>query len=575
MRTFRRPLAVGCIWALSVFVLAQEERTADPSPQAFTAFQLGQEAVRKEAFELAERHFRTAVAHDAHFAAAHCALGQVHMATRRYPAAVDALTRCKSLISSQAAGQAAANAARALEADREIQELRESIQRVRSGQVSADEHTILRLEERLRRVEEGRSRGSEQTPTVPADVSFSLGTAHLRTGALEEAERELRDALHARPDLAEAHNNLAAVYVGLGRWREAQEHVVAAEAAGFPVSAELKSDITARRRDAVKTADAPRPPRKAIPEEGQPLRIGHTPVECVLSGRYPRIEADLAPPSRVVSAKVFFRTDKSGWYAVGLRPAEDGYWAVLPRPSSARSFEYYLEATSDAADVVRTSEHVTRVVSGREPCGDSAFVTLASGLLVEPPPSRKPALVPAGFSTRGVVGAIGQFEMSTPLALGAAGVLGGLGIVAVQAKAGEEFEGLPAVGEPFVSGPGIAFVGSDPPPGSSLSPGGSLALQVRVFSPSDVPGAEITASLYTQNFPFAACLIFQSRQDLRGGRSEIVTVAGPVQRQTGCGAGHDVIGQLRVAVTDAATRPLFETGQTGIPHIPVSYQIVP
>ena len=75
---------------------------------------------------------------------------------------------------------------------------------------------IFRLEERLRQLEESRLRVSGQAPTVPADLSFALGTAYLRTGALESAERELREALRVRPDLAEAHNNLAAVYVGLG-----------------------------------------------------------------------------------------------------------------------------------------------------------------------------------------------------------------------------------------------------------------------------------------------------------------------------------------------------------------------
>lgn len=525
---------------------------------------------------MAERHFRAAIAHDAGFAEAHCALGQVHMATRRYPAAVEALTRCKSFFTSRAAGQAAATGARELETQREIEALRDSIQRVRSGQVKTDEHTIFRLEERLRQLEESRLRLSGQAPTVPADLSFSLGTAYLRTGALEAAERELREALRVRPDLAEAHNNLAAVYVGLGRWPEAQEQVAAAEASGFPVSAELKRDIAARRQDAVKATDISKPAQEATSSDGQSLKIEHTPVACVPSGRYPRIEADLVPSERVVSAKVFFRTDKSDWYSVGLRPSEGGYQAILPRPTSARSFKYYLEATGEAADVTRTSEQVTRVVATEEPCSSSGFLTLASGLLVEAPAGRKPALVPAGFSTKGVVGAIGQFELSTPIAVGAAGALGGLAVVAVQGQSSEEFEGAPADGVPFVTGPGIAFVGSSPAPGSTLSPGGPLALQLRVFSPSDVPGAEITASLYGRAVTPAACLTFPSRQDLQGGRSQVVTISGAVQRLYGnCGAGSDVIEQLRVTVTDSSSRSLFATGQTGIPHIPVSYDIAP
>jgi tetratricopeptide (TPR) repeat protein len=567
------PLAIG-VWGLNALVLAQQP-TVDPPPEAVTEFRLGEEALRKEAFDQAERHFRTAIAHDAGFVKAHCALGQVHMATRRYRPAVDALSRCKFLITSRAADQAAATATDDLERRREVEELQDAIQRARSGQIkSADAHTILKLEEQLRRIEEGRSRAGGQAAGVPAELSFALGTAHLRIGDLEEAERELREALSVRPDLGEAHNNLAAVYVGLGRWQEAQEQVAAAESAGFPVSAELKRDVAERRLGA-RQPDVSRKAPDAVPQE-QPLSIEHTPIACVPSGRYPRIEAALTPSSRIASAKVYFRTEKSGWYAVGLWPTEDGYEAILPRPSSARSFTYYLEVTSDAAAVARTSDHVTPVTPRDQPCASTAFTTIASGLLVEPPVGRKAALVPAGFSSRGVVGHIGQFEMSAPLALGAAGVLGGLGVAAVNAKSSEEFAGVPAVGEPFVSGPGIAFVASDPPPGSMLSPGGSLALQLRVFSPSDVPGAQVTASLYGQRLVSSACLMFQAALNLSGGRSDVVTVAGRVQRQYGsCGSGNDLIDELRVAVTDSTTRPLFETGQAGIPHIRVSYEILP
>lgn len=289
---------------------------ADPPPQAVAAFRAGQEAVRGENFSAAEFHFQSAIAFDADFVEPQCALGQVYMVTRRYTAAVAVLTKCKALIQADAARHVAASVAREAEADREIQELRESIRRIRSGEIkSANEHTILRLDERLRRVEEGRSRGLGHGPVVPAEVSFALGTAHLRNGSLEAAERELLDALMARADFVEAHNNLAAVYAGLARWEDAQQHVHLAEAGGFPVDPRLKSDIAARRQDLVKDTNAVR----AIVAADEPrLVIEHAPIECVPSARFPRIDARVSPADRVVSAKVHFRTEKSGWYAVGF-----------------------------------------------------------------------------------------------------------------------------------------------------------------------------------------------------------------------------------------------------------------
>ena len=119
------------------------------------------------------------------FISAHCAVGQAYMTGRRYAAAITALTKCKDLIEAAAAQQSAAFLARETEVEREMQKLRDSIQKIRSGQIkSADAHTELRLEERLRRLEEGRSKATGQGPVVPAEVSFALGTAHLRNGML-------------------------------------------------------------------------------------------------------------------------------------------------------------------------------------------------------------------------------------------------------------------------------------------------------------------------------------------------------------------------------------------------------
>ena len=546
---------------------------AEPTPQAIAAFEAGQEAFRREDLKGAEVHFKTAIALDAGFVDPRCALGQVYMAMRRYTAAVDVLTQCKSMIQAGAAEQASVG--RELDVEREMEELRESIRRIRSGEIkTANEHTVLRLEERLRTLEEGRFRTSTaRGPAVPAEVSFALGTAHLRTGSLQQAERELLDAVRSRGGFGEAHNNLAAVYAGLARWDEARKHVDLAEAGGFPVSPRLKSDVAARN---VVKPDGSAVAR-SVPTEDQPLAIEHTPVECVPSDRFPRIEARLAPAGRVVSAKVYFRSEKSGWYAVGLRPDEEAYSATLPRPRSASSFHYYLEATGDATDSARTPEYVTTVVDDREACANktSEFLASASGLLVEPPPGRKTAPVPSGFSSKGVVGDIGQFEISTPVAVGAAAVLGGAAVAVARANSEKEFETAPAVGVPFVTGPGIAFVGSTPPPGSTLSlSSGTLTLQLQVFSPNEVPGAIITASLYEPQSS-GPCYGFTTTRDLPAGRTEVVTLGGPLAAaRLPCRPGVTII-QLRVAVTTSASAPLFETGQTGIPNIPVSYDLVP
>jgi Flp pilus assembly protein TadD len=84
--------------------------------------------------------------------------------------------------------------------------------------------------------------------TVPYYVPMALGAAYQRAGRLQEAEREYKAALDANAASGETHNNLAVLYLTLGRYDEAEAAVKAAEKTGFRVAEELKGDIRARKR---------------------------------------------------------------------------------------------------------------------------------------------------------------------------------------------------------------------------------------------------------------------------------------------------------------------------------------
>jgi Flp pilus assembly protein TadD len=102
------------------------------------------------------------------------------------------------------------------------------------------------MEDRVRELERVRQTGGENVG-VPAEVAFSLGTAHLRAGSLEEAEREYLAAIRTNPNLGEAHSNLAVVYLKTNRIEQAWQQVLAAEKSGFAVHPGLKKDIESRR----------------------------------------------------------------------------------------------------------------------------------------------------------------------------------------------------------------------------------------------------------------------------------------------------------------------------------------
>jgi len=96
-----------------------------------------------------------------------------------------------------------------------------------------------------------RLRGSDHgVADPPAEFALALGSAYLRSGSVDEAEKAYREALKLRPKYGEAHNNLAVICIKRGNYEEAHTHVKAAQKAGFKVHPQLVADIeTARRAD--------------------------------------------------------------------------------------------------------------------------------------------------------------------------------------------------------------------------------------------------------------------------------------------------------------------------------------
>jgi tetratricopeptide (TPR) repeat protein len=128
--------------------------------------------------------------------------------------------------------------------DDETQELRDSLARVRSGQIKNSGPALeQQLEKRLEDLETMRpGRGGNRYHT-PAEVSLALGSAYYRNNQPQDAEREWQAAIIANPKLGEAHNNLAVIYMMTGRKKEAQDSLKAAERANFRVNPQLKADI--------------------------------------------------------------------------------------------------------------------------------------------------------------------------------------------------------------------------------------------------------------------------------------------------------------------------------------------
>jgi len=241
-------LAVGTMRPPSASAVAVTDQA---HREALAHYRAGQELLYAENWTDAEREFRAAIKLDPLLVLAHYSLGQVYMALKQYPDAVKAFTACRQAYLDIAALQDVDKAQVDQRRDEEIQQLRDGIRLVQSAsarqrETGQRENSILKLEQRIRDLENSKRRQSAGAIEVPAEFSLALGSAYFRSGALADAQREYEVALKVNPRFGEAHNNLAVVLMLQGHLPEAGEHLKRAEKAGFHVNPQFKADLEKR-----------------------------------------------------------------------------------------------------------------------------------------------------------------------------------------------------------------------------------------------------------------------------------------------------------------------------------------
>ncbi len=220
--------------------------------EAVTHYRAGEQQMQAESFEEAAAEFRTAVGLDPTFVLAHYSLGQAYMALKRYPDAVAAYEQCRDVLEHETSLDARARAALDRQREDEITELRRSIQRVQSGQLKGGvdpQQETIKLEERIRFLENANQSGRDRRVEVPAEISLALGSAQVRAGHVAEAEAAYVEATKANPKLGAAWNNLAVIYMRTGRIEEAGKALERAKKAGFGVNPRLEQDIESHQQE--------------------------------------------------------------------------------------------------------------------------------------------------------------------------------------------------------------------------------------------------------------------------------------------------------------------------------------
>lgn len=243
-------LAVVLAWAL----LASSEDMSERDRQlAMVHYREAQQLMLSERFDLAEREFKAAIALDPLLVEAHYGLGQCYMSQRDFPAAVRAYTGSRTAHKEATVRQAQ----KALDSERRRREgsqaLRDMLAELNRAvanpnlplsQTQQIRRQIVFAEQNIQQLDRLWGLGSA-VDQVPPGISVALGSAYFRCGAFADAEREYLAALAVNPKIGEANNNLAVVYIYLGRIPEAMEQVKRAERNGYKVHTDLNKELGA------------------------------------------------------------------------------------------------------------------------------------------------------------------------------------------------------------------------------------------------------------------------------------------------------------------------------------------
>jgi len=230
-------------------VRVQEKRESD------LHYRAGVEALRTERLEEAETELRQSVRLDPDAYLAYFSLGKTYIGLKRYDDSVRAYLNCRQAWDRAVAQEMEEGFDRESLVEDRIRDLRHEAREL-EGQLGTARNDAerARIQAAIETIRIGidsldrmrhRNRGA---PDPPAEFPFALGSAYLRTGAVDQAEQAYLEALKLRPKYGEAHVNLAVIGLKRGDYDQAHEHVKAAQKAGLRVHPQLVSEIEDGRR---------------------------------------------------------------------------------------------------------------------------------------------------------------------------------------------------------------------------------------------------------------------------------------------------------------------------------------
>lgn len=149
------------------------------------------------------------------------------------------------------------------------------------------------------------------------------------------------------------------------------------------------------------------------------LAIDHKAVDCIVVGKFPKMNACFNPSPNVARARVYFRPEGvPSWYYVEMKSDAPCLAGILPRPRKelvGKKVDYYVQVTDKSFAEARTAEYHPTVVNSEQECKDKPVAPYLSSASVQVFPG-----IPAGFAAGGIgtAAAVG-------IGAGVAGIAGG------------------------------------------------------------------------------------------------------------------------------------------------------
>jgi hypothetical protein len=138
----------------------------------------------------------------------------------------------------------------------------------------------------------------------------------------------------------------------------------------------------------------------AAPSAGG-VAIDHKAVDCIVAGKYPKMNACFVPNSDVARARIYFRAEGgTSWYYVEMKSDAPCMSGILPKPRKEmidKHVNYYVHVTDKSFTEGQTEEYDPLVVSSESQCKDKLVAAALPKAAVQVFPG-----IPAGFAAGGI-----------------------------------------------------------------------------------------------------------------------------------------------------------------------------